>query len=160
MSVEIVEAYGKADEIRELFGEYMEMLLTNESRFASYLKIQNYADEFENPAHKYAMPDGRLYLVYCDGSLAGCIGLKKLDGKSCELKRLYVRNEYRSHGVGGALVRRIISDARKIGYKHIMLDTFAFLESAIRLYHSFGFYEVESYNGSPMDNLIYLRLDL
>lgn len=160
MSVEIVPAYDKADEIRELFGEYMEMLLSNESRFASYLQIQDYGDEFENPAHKYAMPDGRLYLVYCDGALAGCIGLKKLDEESCELKRLYVRSEYRGRGIGRTLVQRIISDAGEIGYQRIMLDTFAFLENAIKLYHSLGFYEVESYNSSPMDNLIYLRLDV
>ena len=58
------------------------------------------------------------------------------------------------------MTEKVIADARAIGYKTMLLDTFAFLEHAIRLYRSLGFYEVESYNNSPMDNLIYLRLDL
>lgn len=34
------------------------------------------------------------------------------------------------------------------------------MKNAIRMYQKFGFYEIESYNNSPMDNLVYLKLDL
>lgn len=160
MKTDILPAYDKVNEIRELFSEYTKMLVENESRFSAYLEKQNYAAEVEDPTKKYAEPFGRLYVVYADGKLAGCIGLKKNDEKSCELKRLYVREEFRCKGIGKMLVEKIISDAKEIGYESILLDTFPFLESAIRMYKRLGFYEIESYNGNPMDNLIYLKLDL
>ena len=58
------------------------------------------------------------------------------------------------------LVDQILADARQMGYEAVLLDTFPFLESAIRLYQRHGFYQVPSYNGTPMEELIYLRLDL
>ena len=57
-------------------------------------------------------------------------------------------------------MEQIIADARAIGYSHMLLDTLPFLEPAIRMYRKFGFYEIESYNNSPMDASIYMRLDL
>lgn len=136
------------------------MLVENENRFSAYLVKQNYDAEYENPTIKYALPEGRLYVVYADGRLAGCIGLKKNDGESCELKRLYVREEFRKNGIGRLLVDKIVSDAHEIGYKRIFLDTFAFLDTAVRMYRKIGFVETESYNGNPMDNLIYMKLEL
>ena len=160
MRIDILPAYDKVNEIRELFSEYTKMLVENENRFSAYLEKQNYSAELEDPTVKYAKPFGRLYVVYADGKLAGCIGLKKNDEKSCELKRLYVREEFRRAGIGKTLVEKIISDAKEIGYDRIFLDTFLFLESAIRMYKRLGFCETESYNGNPMDNLIYLKLEL
>ncbi len=160
MNIEILPAYDKTDEIRELFSEYTEMLVRNESRFSAYLEKQNYSAEIEDPTVKYAEPFGRLYVVYADGKLAGCIGLKKNDEKSCELKRLYVCESFRRLGIGRMLVEKIIAQAKEIGYERIFLDTFPFLESAIRMYKKLGFKETESYNGNPMDNLIYLKLEL
>ena len=90
----------------------------------------------------------------------GCIGLKKIDDENCEMKRLYVRPEFRGYKSANKLVEIIISDAKLIGYKSVLLDTLPFLEGAIHLYKKFGFYEIESYNNSPMENLIYMKLDL
>lgn len=154
-------ALDSPETVRALFTEYTDMLLEKEPRFADYLfNLQSFDDELNHLEKKYGAPSGRLYLAECAGETAGCVGLKKLDGENCELKRLYVREKYRSRGLGRRLTEQIIADAREIGYKAILLDTFAFLEHAISMYRSLGFYEVESYNNSPMDNLIYLRLDL
>jgi hypothetical protein len=62
--------------------------------------------------------------------------------------------------ISGTAQEKIIQDAKGIGYSQILLDTLPFLESAIRMYRSFGFYEIESYNNSPMDTSIYMRLDV
>lgn len=109
---------------------------------------------------KYGMPYGRLYLVYYDERLAGCIGLRKIDNQNCEMKRLYIRPEFRGKKLANVLVEKIIEDAKKIGYSYMLLDTLPFLQSAIHIYKEFGFYEIESYNDSPMDSSIYMRLDL
>jgi len=106
------------------------------------------------------MPFGRLYLAYCDGEVAGCIGLKGIDQKNCEMKRLYVRPPFRGKNIGKLLIQKIITDAKEIGYSYMLLDTLPFLEKAIHVYKQFGFYTIDCYNNSPMSTSIYMRLDL
>lgn len=160
MSIELVEAYTYKEEIKALFNEYTQMLIEGESEFKNYLKLQNYDRETENLEEKYGLPYGRLYIALYEGNVAGCIALRKLDNDNCEMKRLYVKPEYRGKNIGGILVKHIIQEAKLIDYKHILLDTLPFLETAISMYKRYGFYEIESYNNSPMDNLIYLKYDL
>ena len=76
------------------------------------------------------------------------------------MKRLYVKDEFRGKHIGSILANKIVEDAREIGYKSILLDTFSFLNSAIKIYKKMGFYEIEQYNDSPMKNAVYLKLDL
>lgn len=160
MNLELKQAYPYPEEVKNLFEEYTGILIEGDSRFQNYLQLQNYAQELDHLEEKYGLPDGRLYLAYCDGVLAGCIGLRKLDEENCEMKRLYVRPDFRRRNIGGYLVKKILEDAREIGYAHVLLDTLPFLETAIRMYKQYGFYEIPSYNNSPMDNLVYLKLDL
>lgn len=160
MGIKIIPAYDHVQEIETLFSEYTNMLIAGDSAFQEYLTLQNYEEEMKHLEQKYGLPHGRLYLVYCDDALAGCIGLRKIDQENCEMKRLYVRPKFRGQHIGNILVQKIIEDAREIGYSHMLLDTLPFLESAIRLYKAFGFYEIESYNNSPMETSIYMKLDL
>ena len=160
MGIKIVYAYDQVEEVSKLFTEYTDMLIENDSSLQKYLEIQNYSEEMEHLENKYGLPDGRLYLAYCDEELAGCIGLRKIDSQNCEMKRLYVRPKFRGWEIGNLLVEKIIEDAKKIGYSHMLLDTLPFLKGAIHLYKKHGFYEVSSYNDSPMDTSIYMKLDL
>ena len=160
MTIKIVTAYEQKEEISVLFSEYTEMLIKNDESFKEYLDIQNYDEEMEHLEMKYGRPYGRLYLIYCDEKLAGCVGLRKIDNQNCEMKRLYIRPEFRGKKLGNILVERIIEDAKKIGYSYMLLDTLPFLQNAIHIYKKSGFYEIESYNDSPMDTSIYMRLDL
>lgn len=146
--------------LHPLFEAYTAALVEQCPDFCTYLTKQNYDAELLHPEEKYGEPYGRLYLLRFAGEPAGCIALHQIDGKSCELKRLYVRPEYRGLGLAAVLVEQILQDARQIGYRRILLDTFPDLTAAIRLYKKYGFYEIPSYNGSPMDELIYLQLDL
>ena len=157
----IISAYDRIEDIRSLFSEYTDMLVSINPEFHLYLDIQHYDDEKENPSLKYALPDGRLYLDISDDGIArGCIALRKLSDGKGEVKRLYVRPEYRGKGIATALVERIIEDARNIGYKELYLDTLPELESAVRLYKSFGFEETGQYNDSPVDKTIFMKLSL
>lgn len=160
MKLELKLAYNFKDEIENLFSEYTNMLLNEDPTFKRYLDIQSYDEEIDNLEEKYGMPEGRLYIAYFNEQLAGCIGLRKIDNENCEMKRLYVRPEFRGNHIGNELVNRIIDDAKEIGYKFMLLDTFPFLENAIQMYKNFGFYEISSYNNSPMDSLIYMKMDL
>ena len=113
MGIKMVYAYDHTEEVSQLFTEYTDMLIENDSSFQKYLDIQNYSEEMEHLESKYGLPEGRLYLVYCDEELAGCIGLRKIDNQNCEMKRLYVRPKFRGRKIGNLLVEKIIDDAKK-----------------------------------------------
>lgn len=160
MDIKTIYAYDHPAEIRKLFSEYTEMLIKGDSSFKEYLDIQNYDEELEHLDEKYGLPDGRLYITYCDGEPAGCIGLRRIDERSCEMKRLYVRPKFRDKHIGFQLAKKIIDDAKQIGYSCMLLDTLPFLKDAVRMYKDFGFYEIPCYNDSPMDTSIYMKLEL
>ena len=160
MRLELIPGYDRPAELLSLFTEYTRMLVSHDPSFQRYLDIQHYANEIRDLEAKYGRPEGRLYLALWEGEAAGCIALRKLDEQRCEMKRLYVRPAFRGHRIGDALVDRVIQDAKAIGYRHMLLDTLPFLESAIHMYRKRGFYEIPCYNDSPMDNSIYLALDL
>jgi GNAT superfamily N-acetyltransferase len=160
MAVEMEPAFAYREEIGQLFREYTDMLVEGDPKFKEYLDIQNYDEELLHLEHKYGPPEGRLYIVHVDGEAAGCIGLRRIDEENCELKRLYVRPAFRGHGLSRLLMDRILSDARSIGYRTMMLDTLPFLQPALKLYQAYGFEEIERYNDSPMDTSIYMKLAL
>lgn len=102
--IQIIPAYDFPQEVNTLFSEYTQMLVDNDPAFGEYLAIQNYEEELKHLREKYGMPEGRLYLAYCGGQLAGCIGLRKIDDVRCEMKRLYVRPEFRGKCIGSMLI--------------------------------------------------------
>ena len=110
MSIEIVPAYNFQEEIRELLTEYTDMLIEGDSDIKNYLELQNYDEELEDLQTKYGLPYGRLYLAYSDKKPAGCIGLKRIDNKNCEVKRLYVRPAFRGRHIGRLLMEQIIRE--------------------------------------------------
>lgn len=158
--MELKLGYDTPEAVRELFAEYTHMLVENDPHFQVYLDLQHYDAEVADLTKKYGMPDGRLYVAWCDGQPAGCIALRRLGGTTCELKRLYVRPAFRGRGIAGVMMQRILDDARAIGYTVMLLDTLPFLTSAIRMYRALGFYDIPPYNDSPLDTTIFLRLDL
>lgn len=139
---------------RTLFEEY-------EASLGLSLCFQNFAEELKSLPGKYAPPDGRLLLATVDDQLAGCIALRKLSPGVCEMKRLFVRHAYRSHGLGRFLVETIIDEARKLGYTHMRLDTLpGLMDKAIALYYSFGFVDIEPYCENPVDGAKFMELEL
>ena len=160
MSINIVYGYDYKDEIKSLFTEYTEYLVENDVEFKKYLEIQKYDNEIENLEDKYGVPWGRLYIAFYENQVAGCIALRKLNETECEMKRLYVKPEFRNKGIAKMLVEKVISDSKEIGYSSMLLDTLPFLQTAIKMYKKIGFYEIGCYNDSPLDNTIYMKLDL
>lgn len=160
MSFEIKLAYNEKESIKELFDEYTKLLIDLESDFGEYLKIQNFDNEIDNLNEKYGLPNGRLYIAYLDNQVAGCIAIKPLNEYQCEMKRLYVRPQFRGNRIARLLVDTVVNDAKEIGYRNILLDTFPALQDAIRLYERLGFYRIEPYNNTPIKNTVFMQLDL
>ena len=160
MNLTIIDAYSRPDAVKMLFDEYTAMLIEGDPLFARYLELQHYDDELLHLEHKYGRPMGRLYLA-CDGEAPlGCIALKQADEQTCEMKRLYVRPQYRGNGIANQLLTHLIAEAKSIGYQQMRLDTLPFLTAAINLYQKHGFYEIPPYNENPMGTSIYMMRKL
>ncbi|HTT24071.1 MAG TPA: GNAT family N-acetyltransferase [Candidatus Sulfotelmatobacter sp.] len=139
---------------RQLFFEYAESL-------GFSLCFQNFDKELANLPGDYSPPDGRLLLAEHDGQLAGCVALHKLEDGICEMKRLYLRPDFRGKGHGRALADRIISEARIIGYKRMRLDTVEpVMKDAVAMYRRIGFCEIAPYCNNPIAGALYMELVL
>ena len=160
MSLEVRLGYNSMEKFIELYKEYINSILEENVSTESVLSAQNYQDEIENLSRLYGLPDGRIYIAYYEDQLAGCVALKKLDDERCEMKRLYVKKEFRNKHIGNYLIWRIIKDAREIGYKYLLLDTMPFMETAINAYENVGFERIDKYYETPVDDLIFLKLEL
>lgn len=160
MGLTVELAYDCQEELRPLFREYTEMLVRESPSVADYLKIQHYDAELHDLKSKYGLPDGRLYLARVDGAAAGCAALRRLDETRCELKRMYVRPQYRGQKISTSLLDRLLADAREIGYQKMLLDTLPFLTAAVTMYRRRGFKDIPGYNDSPLPETIYLELEL
>jgi putative acetyltransferase len=140
--------------VRELFLEYAQSL-------GFSLCFQNFDQELANLPGDYAPPEGCLLLAMQDGQPAGCVALHKLDDEYCEMKRLYVRSQFRGHGLGLTLAERVIADARQIGYKYLRLDTVEpVMRAAVAMYRRLGFREIAPYRPNPIEGALYMELQL
>ena len=133
--------------------------------YAAWLGIslcfQNFDRELAALPGQYAPPDGRLLLAFEDDEVAGCIALRKIRATTCEMKRLFLRPEFRGRGQGRVLVERIIEEARQIGYTQMCLDTLpGRMDQAIALYKSIGFKEIEPYYNNPVAGATFMELRL
>jgi len=139
---------------RELFLEYAHSL-------GFSLCFQNFDKELAELPGDYAPPKGRLLLAEHEGQLAGCVALHKLERDICELKRLYLRPQFRGKGLGRALAERIIAEARQIGYLRMRLDTVEpVMQDAVAMYRKLGFREITPYRSNPIAGALYMELDL
>ena len=157
---ELIPAYEKREQLIPLYEEYADMLVKTDPVFSRSLEQQNYDEEIARLEEKYGLPKGRIYLVYADGSLAGCVGMKPSDETHAELKRLYVRPAFRGQGLGEKLTRRMMEKAREAGYRGMRLDTLPGLAAAVRLYRSLGFREISAYYDCLIPNTIFMEIDL
>jgi GNAT superfamily N-acetyltransferase len=158
--VELVPAFENREALIPLYEEYAAMLVRTDPVFSKSLAQQNYDEEIAHLEEKYAPPGGSIYLVYVDGALAGCVGMKPSDEESAELKRLYVRPGFRGHRLGELLTRRIMDDARTAGYSRLRLDTLPGLKTALSLYRRLGFREIEPYYDCLVPGTIFMEIDL
>jgi GNAT superfamily N-acetyltransferase len=123
------------------------------------LDFQSYQDEFADLPGKYAPPEGRLLLAAEGERVLGCVALRKVDDRICEMKRLYVRPEARGMALG-SLAEAVVAEARRAGYAEIRLDVLPEFEAARQVYRSMGFGPAEPVSHNPVPGTAFLGLNL
>ena len=123
--------------------------------------FQSFNEELAGLPWEYATPSGRLLLASAEGVPAGCVALHKIEDDICEMKRLYVRPQFRGTGLGRRLAEEIIEQARGIGYARMRLDTVvAVMGRAVELYRTLGFREIAPYRENPIPSALYMEKKL
>jgi putative acetyltransferase len=138
---------------KQLFEEYAHSLNVD-------LSFQNFSAELDTIDKQYHGPAGGLLLAFCGEEPAGCAGVRRLEEGVAELKRMYVRDEYRGQKIGVRLLQGAIDLAKGLGYRKLRLDTLKDMTKAQELYRSFGFYEITSYRWNPLEGAIYMEKEL
>jgi putative acetyltransferase len=136
------------DQVRQLLRQYYDWLVEVHGINMSYQGVE--AELAGLPGY-YAAPRGRLVLVFEAENVAGCGAFRPIGETICELKRMYVKPEFRGKGYGRAIAVRLLDEARKCGYEIARLDTATFLPEAQALYLSLGFRTIEPYYQVPED---------
>jgi GNAT superfamily N-acetyltransferase len=127
---------------------------------SSKLCVQGFDRELAALPGAYAPPAGCLLLAELGGVPAGCIALRRIDNRRCEMKRLYVRAVFRGAGLAGLLVDRVIEKARAIGYQEMLLDTLPEMRAARLLYDMLGFQPCAPYLAEPTPGADCMALNL
>jgi putative acetyltransferase len=128
------------------------------------LCFQDFDTELAELPGEYCAPRGVLLLATVDNHIAGCCALRPLDASdyvnTAEMKRLYVRQEFRGLGLGRQLAEAILDGARIAGYASVLLDTLDEMEVARAMYEDLGFREIPPYYHNPIAGAHYLKVDL
>jgi len=101
ISLVSVESHDQVAVARELFREYADAIGVD-------LEYQGFTAELAGLPSPYTPPHGALLIAQINGDTAGCVALRRLNDKTAEMKRLYVRSAFRSCGLGKHLIEAAI----------------------------------------------------
>ncbi|MEU7042637.1 GNAT family N-acetyltransferase [Streptomyces varsoviensis] len=109
----------------------------------------------EMPSDDLAPPDGAFLVARHDGEPAGCVGLRRLDARTAELRRMFLHPAKRRRGGASLLLAAAEHQARTWGVHRIVLDTRLDLVEARTLYEHHGFTEIPPYSHAPHSEIWY-----
>lgn len=145
------------NDIRELFsGNLCEVKPIVERELNVSFNVDEYLEDNIAQLEEFTAPCG-LFIAKVDGQSVGCAGFRQNNQRTAEIKRMYVKPEYRRQGIGRALLQAVISEATKLGYSKIRLDTAIFAKEAQKLYRSFGFQEIVPYPESDIPEVLHSK---
>ncbi len=139
---------------RALFREYRDTI-------DAEVCFEAFDRELDELDRRYAPPAGLLLLAFEGGVPAGCAALRGGAAGRAEACRLFVRSSARGAGLGGALVLRLLAEARAAGFRSVVLETLPEkMGTAVGLYRALGFREIPPYVERPVPGALYMELEL
>ena len=98
--------------------------------------------EVDHMHEAYSGPRARYWVIDALGRVVGGGGFAPLvggDADTCELRKMYFLSEARGMGLGKTLLELCISEAKRVGFARMYLETLENMLAARRLYEAFGF---------------------
>jgi putative acetyltransferase len=145
---------------RDDLGDVVALFREYQASLGIDLEFQGFGAEIAGLPGAYAPPAGRLLLARSGDRSGGCVALRAFADGECEMKRLYVRPDFRARGLGRMLAERVVEEARAVAYRRMRLDTLPTMARAMALYESLGFRDVPPYRHNPVAGSRFLALDL
>ena len=138
--IRYIDGLERPEEVKQIYREYSKIK-------GAEVCFLSFEEELQQLSSIYSKKGNRILLACIDDNVAGCVAVKKIDAENCELKRLYVRPEYRNQRIGQNLVEKILEFASSEAYQKIQLYTLPnIMDNAIRLYHKLDFHNVDLNN--------------
>ena len=138
---------------RKLIEEYADSL-----NFS--LDFQDIDSELENLELFYGGSNGLIIMAKANDEFVGVICLRDLGNHISEIKRMYVKPNFRGKGLGRKMLNKIVDEAKRLGYRFLRLDTVPDMESATHLFVSKGFYEIEDFGSNPLEGVRFMEYKL
>jgi ribosomal protein S18 acetylase RimI-like enzyme len=146
---------------RELFEEYADFLnelIGKHSQSWADHHDQKILKEAKELPGEYAAPKGCILFAKYKDEIAGCIAISEIETDLCELKRLYIRPDFRRKGIGTKLCKTLIEQAKSSAYTCLQLHTA--IEPPKNLYKSLGFTEIAPTENIPLETVVFMELKL
>lgn len=124
------------------------------------LDFQDFDAELKIIHQMYAAPHGYLMVVYDTLIPVACAGIRKIDERTSEVKRMYVKPTHRKRGIADQMLQILIDKAMQAGYHFMRLDTLDTMLPALHLYKKYGFHEIDAYYFNPNKNTVYMEKHL
>ena len=151
--IDVTDSPSRMDDVRVLFMAYAKDIGID-------LCFQGFETELAELPGCYAAPWGCILLAEVDREPVACVALRPIDEKTGEIKRLFVRPEFRGHGLARRLATEVVNAGFECGYSRLLLDTLSSMTAARKLYESLGFKPTEAYYDNPLPDVCYYELDL
>jgi GNAT superfamily N-acetyltransferase len=159
MNIEIIIATTAKELMdgRELSHEYVDHL-GSQPFLQQYFESQHFHSEIDKMPEGYEFPDGVFLVAYINEVAAGTVAIRRLNGTTCEMKRLYVRPSFQGYSLGKRLIERSILEAKNLGYLKMRLDNSkSVMQKANAIYKSLGFYDIERYNTNSVADAYFME---
>jgi putative acetyltransferase len=161
-SIRLVDWSEDFEDVRRFFIDYRQWVADHqgstaphESQTAIGLKIID-AQIAALPG-AYGPPRGVVLLGIEKDSIVACGALRKLETKTAEIKRLYVREDHRGPGFGKRFTSALLERARELGYERVRVDTLATMAAAIQFYQELGFRPIPAYWPHPAPGALFFE---
>ena len=149
----IVKGTKEHEIARNLIEEYIDSLDFS-------LDFENVDKELNHLNLFYGPPFGLIVMAKADDEFVGIACLRGLDNLAAEIKRMYVKPNHRGKGLGRKILDKLINEAKRMNIRFLRLDTVPDMESAMHLFVSKGFYEIEDYGSNPLEGARFMELKL
>lgn len=114
--------------------------------------------DLEDIEAHYQRRGGWFAVLEDQGCMVGSYGLRRIDARECELRKMYLHAAYRGKGLGRLLLQDALHKAVELGFSAVCLETASVLKEAIALYTKHGFVRCDAGHLSPRCDQAYRKM--